>query len=286
MEWVILLVLFLRCLQMTPALAITKDASAEDKVRAQFVVAIAKISTGLTWAPPEDGRRGAAVRCVAIAASKVARAAIGAFSCGKLGIVCSVPRVQFNACSPYRELILMNLFLVKSGRFSEEDLAKLRNSSEEDLAKMVDTAIDPVKASHMVYDVWFDEDSYRERCKFKKHTPVEAKECLHVAYTGASLPVQKRKYYPGSNHGKHWGMLVLDPVCKFLQVPHGKKKLYYGSSMRPGGGPPDDEQIDAPDGSSGETITANTITVTDDASGDGKESCDNESSAPPSEGEP
>ena len=56
--------------------------------------------------------------------------------------------------------------------------------------------------------------------------------------------------------------------------------------MRPGGGPPDDEQIDAPDGSSGETITANTITVTDDASGDGKESCDNESSAPPSEGEP
>ena len=46
MEWVILLILgFLRCLQMTPALAITKDASAEDKVRAQFVVATAKIST-------------------------------------------------------------------------------------------------------------------------------------------------------------------------------------------------------------------------------------------------
>ena len=67
MEWVILLILFLRCLQMTPALAITKDASAEDKVRAQFVVATAKISTGLTWAPAEDGSRGAAVRCVAIA---------------------------------------------------------------------------------------------------------------------------------------------------------------------------------------------------------------------------
>ena len=111
MEWVILLILcFLRCLQMTPALAITKDASAEDKVRAQFVVAIAKISTGLTWAPPEDGRRGAAVRCVAIAASKVARAAIGAFSCGKLGVVCSVPSVHFNACSSYADWILMNLF--------------------------------------------------------------------------------------------------------------------------------------------------------------------------------
>ena len=162
-----------------------------------------------------------------------------------------------------------------------------KGSLERAFAKMVDNAIDPVKASHMVYDVWFDEDTYPERCKYKKHTPVEARECMHVAYTGASLPVQKRKYYPGSNHGKHWGMLVLDPVCKCLQVPHdGKKKLYYGSSMRPGGGPPDDEQIDAPDGSSGETITANTITVTDDASGDGKESCDNESSAPPSEGEP
>ena len=80
---------------------------------AQFVVATAKISTGLTWAPPEDGHRGAAVRCVAIAASKVARAAIGAFSCGKLGIVCSVPSVHVNAFSPYREWILMNLSLVK-----------------------------------------------------------------------------------------------------------------------------------------------------------------------------
>ena len=135
-----------------------------------------------------------------------------------------------------------------------------KGSLERAFAKMVDTAIDPVKASHMVYDVWFDEDSYRERCKFKRGTQVEAKECLHVAYMGASLPVNKRKYYPGSNHGRHWGMLVLDPVCKCLQVPHdGKKKLYYGSSMRPGGGPPDDEQIDAPDGSSGETITANTM---------------------------
>ena len=82
------------------ALAIKEDARAEDKVRAQFVVASAKISRGRTWAPPEDGRRGAAVRCAAIAASKVARAAIGAFSCGKLGIVCSVPSVHFNACSP------------------------------------------------------------------------------------------------------------------------------------------------------------------------------------------
>ena len=71
--------------------------------------------------------------------------------------------------------------------------------------------------------------------------------------------MSKRHYYPGSNHGRHWGMLILDPVSKCLQVPHGKKKLYYGPSMRPGGGPPDDEQIDAPDGSPGETITANTM---------------------------
>ena len=78
-----------------------------------------------------------------------------------------------------------------------------KGSLERAFAKMVDTAIDPVKASHMVYDVWFDEDTYRERCKYKKHTPVEARECMHVAYTGASLPVQKRKYYPGSTHGRH-----------------------------------------------------------------------------------
>ena len=132
MECLILLILcFLRCLHRTPALAITKDASAEDKVRAQFVVAIAKISTGLTWAPPEDGRRGAAVRCVAIAASKVARAAIGAFSCGKVGMLCSVPCVQLTALKLYARWIFMNAFLVNGSRLSEEDLAKLRNSSED-----------------------------------------------------------------------------------------------------------------------------------------------------------
>ena len=164
MECLILLILcFLRCLHRTPALAITKDASAEDKVRAQFVVAIAKISTGLTWAPPEDGRRGAAVRCVAIAASKVARAAIGAFSCGKLGIVCSVPSVQFNACSPYREWILMNLFLVKSGRFSEEDLAKLRNSSEEDLAKLRNSSQDG--CGMKLYARWIFTTSWEQLCE-------------------------------------------------------------------------------------------------------------------------
>ena len=96
MEWVILLILcFLRCLQMTPALAITKDASAEDKVRAHIVVATARLH-GLTWAPAGDGRRGAAVRCVALADLQVAGAAKGAFSCGNAGIhVCSVPSVHF-----------------------------------------------------------------------------------------------------------------------------------------------------------------------------------------------
>ena len=78
MERAILFLRFLQCLQMTPALAIKEDASAEDEVRDQFVVAIAEMLLGVTWAPPEDGRRDAAVRCVAIAASKVATAAIGA----------------------------------------------------------------------------------------------------------------------------------------------------------------------------------------------------------------
>ena len=102
------LLCFLRCLQVTLALAITKDASAEDKVRAQFVVANAKISGQVTWAPREDGRRGAAVRCVAIAASKVATAAIGAFFCGQVGSVCSVPCVQIIAFTGYGAWILMN----------------------------------------------------------------------------------------------------------------------------------------------------------------------------------
>ena len=52
---------------------------------------------------------------------------------------------------------------------------------------------------------------------------------------------------------------VLDPIAKSLQVEHGTKKMYYGSAMRPGGGPPDDEKMDAADGSTGDKVTAKTM---------------------------
>ena len=108
-------ILFLRCLQMTPALAIKEDASAEDKVRDQFVVAIAEMSLGVTWAPPEDGRRGAAVQCAAIAASKVAVAAIGAFSCGNQAAnLCSVPFVQLTALKFYARRMFTEPYWVNS----------------------------------------------------------------------------------------------------------------------------------------------------------------------------
>ena len=161
-----------------------------------------------------------------------------------------------------------------------------KGSLERAFAKMVDTAVEPAKASHMVYDVWFDEeDSYRpsrERCKFKRGTQVEAKwakECLHVAYMGASLPVSKRKYYPGSNHGRHWG----NPLyANFLKGdgqsgnPPGSSTA--GGSKTQGKAKTSGKRKCDPEPDDG--------AVTDDASGDGKESCDNESSAPPSEGEP
>ena len=99
---------------MIPALAIKEDASAEDKVQDQFVVAIAEMSLGVTWAPPEDGRRGAAVRCAAIAASKVARGAIGAFSCGKVGNPCSVPFVHLTALKFYARRMFTEPYWVNS----------------------------------------------------------------------------------------------------------------------------------------------------------------------------
>ena len=126
--------------------------------------------------------------------------------------------------------------------------------------KMIEHAVDEAeKVNMMVYDVWYDEDSWRERCRYKKCTRVEPRETMHVAYVGRSLPVNKRAYYPGSNHGKLWGTLVLDPIAQSLQVEHGTKKMYYGASMRPGGGPPDEERMDAADGSTGDKVTAKTL---------------------------
>ena len=99
---------------MIPALAIKEDASA-DKVRDQFVVAIAEMSLGVTWAPPEDGRRGAAVRCAAVAASKVAAAAIGAFSCGNhVANPCSAPFVQLTALKFYARRMFTEPYWVNS----------------------------------------------------------------------------------------------------------------------------------------------------------------------------
>ena len=109
------------------------------------------------------------------------------------------------------------------------------------------------------YEIWYDEDSWRDRCKYKKCTHVEPRETMLVAYIGRSIPVNKRQYYHGSNHGRYWGPLVLDPIGTCMQVEHGKKKIYYGASMRPGGGPPDDEKIDTADGTTGDKITATTM---------------------------
>ena len=126
--------------------------------------------------------------------------------------------------------------------------------------KMVENAVGEAgKVNMAVYDVWYDEDSWRERCHYKKCPHVEPRETMHVAYIGRSLPVNKRAYYPGSNHGRLWGTLVLDPIAKSLQVEHGMKKMYYGASMRPGGGPPDGEKRDAADGSTGDKVTAKTM---------------------------
>ena len=91
---------------MTLALAIKEDASAEDKVSPQFVVAIAEILPGVTWDHTVDGRTGAAVRCAAIAASKVATAAIGASICGDSVNLGFVPFVQITAWQPYAGWIL------------------------------------------------------------------------------------------------------------------------------------------------------------------------------------
>ena len=132
--------------------------------------------------------------------------------------------------------------------------------SRQNFAKMVDSAAgEACTVTNMFYDVWYDEESYRKRCRYQKGTCVEAKEGLICAYVGLSLPVNKRSFYNGTNHGRHWGMLVLDPVTETLLVPHGKKKALHGIAMRPGGGPPDGEQMEAADGTWGDKITAETL---------------------------
>jgi len=127
--------------------------------------------------------------------------------------------------------------------------------------KMVNEAAgENVNVSHMTYDVWYDEESWRERCRTKKCTRIEPRENLHVSYVGNSLPVNKRTYYQGTNHGRLWSSLVLDSHAASVQVPHGQKKKYYGDkAMRPGGGPPDADPMDAGDGTTGTKISGDTV---------------------------
>ena len=132
--------------------------------------------------------------------------------------------------------------------------------ARQNFAKMVEAAVGEASMiTNMMYDVWYDEESFRKRCRYQKGTCVEAKEGMICAYVGLSLPVNKRSFYSGTNHGRHWGMLVLDPVADTLLVPHGKKKVLHGIALRPGGGPPDGEFLEAADGTGGDKITADTL---------------------------
>ena len=111
------------------------------------------------------------------------------------------------------------------------------------------------------YDIIYDEASFRERCRYKKNTFVEAKENLHAYSTDMNtIPVCGRAHYPGTNQGKTWGSLVLDQPDSILCVPHGDKKKIYGTiGLRPSGGPPAGDALTAPGNIDGSHITALTL---------------------------
>jgi hypothetical protein len=52
----------------------------------------------------------------------------------------------------------------------------------------------------------------------------------------SSVPDRPRKFYPGTNRGRSWGFLALDPIDALWHVPLDKKQAALGEAMRPCGG--------------------------------------------------
>ena len=90
----------------------------------------------------------------------------------------------------------------------------------------------------MHYDLQIDEDSLRRRKRCVRNRIVEQTERLFVFTDDLnSIPDRRRKHYGGTNRGRSWGFIALEPQEHTWHLPWEAKQACLGDAIRPVGGP-------------------------------------------------
>lgn len=83
--------------------------------------------------------------------------------------------------------------------------------------------------NHAVYELFFDETSLRNRNRTSRHRLMDQTEQLIIfTDTMASIPDRSRAFYPGTNRGKVWGFINMEPVEQLWHMSWADKKYAWG----------------------------------------------------------
>jgi hypothetical protein len=96
-----------------------------------------------------------------------------------------------------------------------------------------------------VYSLIYSEESLRVRYRRGRQRVLEQSENLLVFADGmASIPDTTRCFYPGTNRGKAWGQIALEPKENLWHLPWGEKEKAMGSqAIRAVGGRPNEDLL-------------------------------------------
>jgi hypothetical protein len=80
--------------------------------------------------------------------------------------------------------------------------------------------------NHAVYELFFDETSLRNRNRTSRHRLMDQTEQLIIfTDTMASIPDRSRAFYPGTNRGKVWGFINMEPVEQLWHMSWADKNM-------------------------------------------------------------
>ena len=105
------------------------------------------------------------------------------------------------------------------------------------------------KVYPMHYDLHIDEESMRRRKRCLRTRILDQTEKLVVITDDlVSVPDRKRKIFPGSNRGRSWGFIELDPLEHVWHLEWATKQACLGDAIRPVGGKCIEEEDKEDDG--------------------------------------
>ncbi len=100
---------------------------------------------------------------------------------------------------------------------------------------------------HMTnYDIHVDETSLRSRKRFQRSPKLleQTEKMIVFCHDAVSIPDNPRTHFSGTNRGRSWGFVKLDPHEALWQVRWDEKEPAYGDAIRPVGGKIDDADDD------------------------------------------